>query len=130
MILQLTVFSLLLLLVMLAGHALPPGSGTASRRYGRPGTGMDRGDLINAAIRASARTYLLFAPYALLLYLQGKPDLLPQYLAWIVIGAEVVRGGALYLGQAMPARALGAVNALILAFLWFQEFPVFQSAPA
>jgi len=131
MIFQLTVFSLLLLFLMLLGQFIAPGgSAGAGQGRGAPRSMIERGERLNSVIRDAARIYVLFAPFALLLYLQGKPDLLPQYLGWIVVAAELAKGLALFLGKVMPARFLGVINVAILIFLWLQELPIFQSNPA
>jgi hypothetical protein len=66
----------------------------------------------------------------LLAYLQGKPDLAPQYLAWIVVGLTVVRFGARLSRRSGVAQVLGVIVFAILAYLWILELPWFQPIPA
>lgn len=129
MVFQLVVSALLLLLLLLASQVIPLLGGSTRRPGGgrTPGSPDER---LGWTLRDAARTFVLFAPYVLLMYLQGKPDLLPQYLAWAVIAVAVVQGAAQVTGRVSAARLLGAANALILILLWVRELPLLQSPPA
>ena len=131
MIFQLTVFSLVtLVLLLIAQFNTSLGAGPAGSRFGRNRPAAERGERLDAVIRDALRTYVFFASYALLLYLQGKPDLLPQYLAWLVIAIALLKGVALFFQRVPYVRLLGAVNVAVLLLLWVQELPLFRSAPA
>jgi len=128
MIFQLSAFSLYLSVLLLAGHFLLP-LWTDSSRRARPMSG-NPAERLGAATKDAIRTYLLLAPYALLAYLQGKPDLLPQYLAWIVFGLTVLKALFILTRHERWALGAGVVNLALLIFLWIQQLPFFQPAPA
>jgi hypothetical protein len=130
MIFQLSVFSLYLLFLLLIAQFLVPFGPAALGRPRRSGPPGDRAERLDATVRDAIRTYLLLAPFALLAYFQGKPDLLPQYLVWIVFALTVVKAGCLYLRRPDWARFAGAINVVVLIFLWIQELPIFQPHPA
>jgi len=130
MIFQLSVFSLYLLLLLLVAQFLSPLGPAAPGRPARRGPPGDRGERLGALLRDAVRTYLLTASFALLAYLQGKPDLLPQYLVWIVFVLTLVKAGCLWQRREQWARWVGAINVAVLILLWIQELPFFQPHPA
>jgi uncharacterized MAPEG superfamily protein len=128
MIFQLCVFSLLTLFLFLVGQLSVPVAGGV--RGGVSRALSVHGERLDAVIRDAVRTYALFAPYALLMYLQGKPDLLPQYLAWLVILLSLVKGVLLFWSRASLMRWVGMLIVAMLIFLWLQQLPIFQGSPA
>ena len=124
MIFQLTVFSLLILILTLA--ALLVGS-TVPKRNVRGKIPLP--DRLEAVRNDAMGIYVLFAGWALLLFLLGKPDLLPQYLAWGVIVLQVIRGLFLFIQRRLMARIAGVVVVGLLIYLWAERLPFFQTAP-
>ena len=80
-------------------------------------------------IQDALRTYVFFAAYVLMLFLLGKPDLLPQYLGWAVIVLQLFKGYAVFWERSPYARFLGVLIAGLLMFMWILELPLLQSAP-
>ena len=130
MIFQLSVFSLYLLSLLLVAQFLSPQVPSAPGKPVRRRPLGDRSERLGALLRDAVRTYLLTASFALLAYLQGKPDLLPQYLVWIVFALTLVKAGCLWQRREEWARWVGAINVAMLMLLWVQELPIFQPHPA
>ncbi len=129
MIFQLSVFSLLMLILtlaaLLAGSTVPVVSVPAGSS---PGSYPVPGRLL--AIRNDALAiYAVFAGWALLMFLLGKPDLLPQYLAWGVIVLQALRGLFLFVQSRLMARISGVVVVGLLIYLWAERLPFFQTGP-
>ena len=128
MTLQLVVFSLLtlflILISQLMGPAVPAAAAEASGAVAQ-----QRRARLDAVIQDALRTYIFFAAYALMLFLLGKPDLLPQYLGWAVVFLQLLKGYAVFWDRSPYARFLGVAIAGILMFLWILELPLLQSAP-
>lgn len=123
MIFQLSVFSLLILILTLA--TLLVGSvpaGNAPGDYAAPGR-------LEAVRNDALGVYVLFAGWALLMFLLGKPDLLPQYLAWGVIVLQAIRSVFLFIQRRLMARVPGVVLVGLLIYLWAERLPFFQTAP-
>jgi hypothetical protein len=130
MIFQLSAFSLYLSVLLLLVQFLSPVGPSAPGRPARQGALGDRSDRLGALLRDALRTYVLTASFALLAYLQGKPDLLPQYLVWAVFALTLVKAACLWLGRQEWARWVGVINVAVLVWLWVQELPIFQPHPA
>ncbi|MCH8842963.1 MAG: hypothetical protein IID61_08290 [SAR324 cluster bacterium] len=129
MIFQLTVFSLLILILHLA--ALLVGStvlvGSVPKRN-VPGK-IPLPDRLEAVRNDAMGVYVLFAGLALLMFLLGKPDLLPQYMAWGVIVLQAARGVCLFIQRRLMARIAGVVIVGLLIYMWAERLPFFQDVP-
>jgi hypothetical protein len=130
--LQLTVFSLLILLAFLLRllpGLFPPSRG---RRFGvaPPPGGAGLADTMERVFKDSLYTYLPFAAVALLMLSYGKPGLFPQWAGWAVVGLQLLRSIALGSGLARVAVLLGLLALVCLAYLWILQLPVFDPYPA
>jgi len=130
MIFQLSVFSLYLLSLLLVAQFFSPQGPSVPGRPPGHRSAEDRRERFGALLRDAVRTYLPTASFSVLAYLQGKPDLLPQYLVWIVVALTLVKAGLLWLRREQWARWVGAINVAVLMWLWIQELPFFQPHPA
>ena len=130
--LPLVVFSLLLLALFLIWNL---ASLTEGKRRRPPGGGFGRAkrpfpERLKDALQDSLWIYLPFAAVALLMLADfGKPGLINQYLAWIVIALQMVRAIAVAGEQQWLRFSLGVLLALALGWLWAQQLPIFDPFP-
>lgn len=120
MIFQLTVYSLLIL-ILLALTMVRPAVNSPKR--GKPAA-VPFQDILGDALPI----YPIFVAWALLMYLSGKPDLLPQYLAWALPILAIARAALQYGRKDRAGRVVGLLSVAILIFLWVQQLPIFGSA--
>ncbi len=129
MTLQLVVFSLLTLFLILIAQLMGFAGSDAADHGATGGVAQQRRARLEAVIQDALRTYVFFAAYVLMLFLLGKPDLLPQYLGWAVIVLQLLKGYAVFWERSPYARFLGVLIAGLLMFMWILELPLLQSAP-
>ncbi len=129
MTLQLVVFSLLTLFLMLIAQLMGPAVPAAAGQEAAGDVAQPRRARLDAVIQDTLRTYIFFAAYALMLFLLGKPDLLPQYLGWAVVMLQLLKGYAVFWERILYARFLGVVIVGLLMFLWILELPLLQAPP-
>jgi hypothetical protein len=127
--LPLVVYGLLFILLMLVYSAFQ------SRKAKRPAPAWGTGDKAMAGqamaevVSDSVRVLVLLAGGALLSIAFGKPGLLPQYAAWAVVVAQVVKAWAIYGERTPAATVLRVVVLLCLGYIWFMQLPFFDYVP-
>ena len=130
--LPLVVFSLLLLALFLIWNLAALSEGKPRRP---PGGGFGRAkrpfpERLKDAFQDTVWVYLPFAAVALLLLADfGKPGLVNQYMAWIVIALQVLRAIAVAGEQQRVRFSLGVLLALALGWLWVRQLPIFDPFP-
>ncbi len=130
--LPLVVFSLILVALFLIWSVASLSEGQRRRP---PGGGFGRvqrpfPERLKDAFQDTVWVYISFAAVALLMLADfGKPGLINQYLAWIVIGLQVLRAIAVAGEQQRLRSSLGVLLALALGWLWAQQLPIFDPFP-
>ena len=130
--LPLIVFSLLLLALFLIWNLASLWEGKPRRPAGG-GFGRAKRpfrERLKDALQDTMWIYLPFAAVALLLLADfGKPGLVNQYMAWIVIALQVLRAIAVAGEQQRVRFSLGVLLALALGWLWVRQLPIFDPFP-
>ncbi len=132
MALQLTIFSLALLALFLIWHLsvlLAPQRRrgfAAGAGQGAPALTMD----MEALFRDALWSYVPFAAIALLMFASGKPDVLPQWAGWAVVGLQVPRSIAVYLERPRIRSFFGLLALICLIYLWVMQLPFLTPLPA
>ena len=130
--LPLIVFSLLLLALFLIWNLASLSEGKPRRPAGG-GFGRTKRPLserLKDALQDTMWIYLPFAAVALLLLADfGKPGLVNQYMAWIVIALQVLRAIAAAGEQQLVRSSLGVLLVLALFWLWVRQLPIFDPFP-
>jgi hypothetical protein len=122
--LPLVVYALLFLVLLLVYAVFQ------SRKPRRPeyawgsGEHAKAGQAVAEMVSDSLRVLVLLATGALLSIAFGKPGLLPQYAAWVVVGAQ-----ALKREQAGLSLVLRVVVLVCLAYILFIQLPLFDVRP-
>ncbi len=129
--LQLTVFSLFLLLCFFLWQASKLLAPRPARRYGpAPGGGGGTAEKLERICKDALRTYIPFAAVALLMLSYGKPALLPQYAGWAVVVLQFFRSLAVGMGMTRVKLVLGLLALICLIYLWVIQLPFFDPFPA
>ncbi len=84
---------------------------------------------VRRALRDLSHVYLPFAAVAVLMIALGKPERLPQYIGWAVLGVQAVY--LLTVPWHTPPRrtVLGLLGAAGVAWLWVLQLPYFDLLP-
>ena len=75
------------------------------------------------------RCFLLLAVAAILSLSFGKPDLGPQYVAWALIGVQVIKMGAIFGEIKSLVFSLRVLSYLLLGYLLIGLLPFFDPIP-
>lgn len=127
--LPLVVYGLLFVLLMLVYSAFQ------ARKARRPapawGTGEKAasGQAMAEIVHDSLRVLVLLAGGALLSITFGKPGLLPQYAAWAVVVAQIVKAYSIWGERTALATVLRVLVLLCLGYIWFMQLPIFGYIP-
>jgi hypothetical protein len=127
--LPLVVYALLLLVLLLVYAVFQ------SRKPRRPeyawgsGEHAKAGQAVAEMVSDSLRVLVLLATGALLSIAFGKPGLLPQYAAWVVVGAQALKCGTILREQAGLSLVLRVVVLVCLAYILFIQLPLFDVRP-
>ena len=127
--LPLVVYALLFLVLLLVYAVFQ------SRKPRRPepawgnGERAKAGQAIAEMVSDSLRVLVLLATGALLSIVFGKPGLLLQYAAWVVVVAQVLKCGTIHREQARLSFLLRVVVLVCLAYILFLQLPLFDFRP-
>lgn len=125
----LVIYTLIYLVILLV-HAIVRRP-TRQRAGFAPGPA-PRGDaelMLKGMVTDSLRFYVPFAAICLIGISFGKPGLLPQYLAWGIVGLQVLMWGALLLRQEAARLPLALLAIVLMGWLWVMELPFFNVIP-
>ena len=87
------------------------------------------GQAVAEMVSDSLRVLVLLAGGGLLSIAFGKPGLGPQWAAWFVVGAQVLKVLAIYAERSAAATALRVLVLLALGYIWFMQLPLFDVLP-
>lgn len=128
--LPLIVYALLFLLLLLVYAVFQARKAKRPQPAWGSGEGAAAPQAVAELVSDSLRILVLLAGAALLSIAFGKPGLLPQYGAWAVVVAQVVKCWAIYGERSAVAFALRLLVLVVLAYLWAVQLPLFSGLPA
>jgi len=125
----LAVYSLLFLAALLAFYAQGLAARPRRRRFAPPPPPSPWRQALRRIVTDGARTYIPFAVVAAMMVSLGKPERLPQAVAWAVVALYVLQALAIVAERQGLRRLLAILSALAVAYLWVLQLPLFAPVP-
>ena len=116
----------LLLLVYAVYQARKPKRPQAS--WGE-GEGAAQGQAMAEIVMDWQRMLMVLAGAALLSIIFGKPGLLPQYAAWVVVIGQVLKVATIWTERKGMTAVLRVVVLVCAGYIWFMQLPYFDALP-